>query len=79
MAEIPKGFADSVSEPVEDAVELSNFTQRGTDTDEYEMRMLGRTQQLNVPPQWHSNDKTSSLMSISETFDSSLLLDLPAR
>jgi hypothetical protein len=50
MADIPKGFTDSLSEPVEDAVELSNFSQRGTDTDEYEMRMLGKTQQLNVQP-----------------------------
>ncbi len=39
----------SHSEPIEDGLEMRNFSQLGgTEADEQEMRMLGRTQQLNV-------------------------------
>lgn len=39
----------SHSDPTEDGFEMRNYSQLGgTEADEQEMRMLGRTQQLNV-------------------------------
>lgn len=39
----------SHSDPTEDGIEMRNYSQLGgTEADEREMRMLGRTQQLNV-------------------------------
>ena len=49
--EPPKGFAveESNSEREDDGYELRSWSQLGgTDADENDMRMLGRTQQLNV-------------------------------
>jgi len=50
-AESPKGYTGegSGSEPTDDAYEMRSLSQLGgTEADEYEMRMLGRIQQLNV-------------------------------
>ncbi len=51
MTETPKGYAveGSNSEREDDGFELRSWTQLGaTEADEHDMRMLGRTQQLNV-------------------------------
>jgi choline transport protein len=51
MTQIPKGYAieGKNSEREDDGFELrSHLKLGGTETDEHDMRMLGRTQQLNV-------------------------------
>lgn len=82
MAEIQKEYAveSSGSDRVDNGVELRSWSAiGGTDHDENEMRMLGRTQELNVISTAAAllSDKLAN--TVRETFVLSRHLDLPAR
>jgi hypothetical protein len=69
-------IAESSSVEASDNIEMQNFSQLGgTSNDEHDMRLLGRTQVLNV--RRSENSKLSKQVTdswISVTFDSSQLL-----